>query len=58
MDTDTGGGHQSILYVDVVVTKYVCDNMYLFAHGANLRSEMPARTTESAAGIVFAIFRL
>src|SRR6266852_2227393 len=29
MDTDTGGGHQFNLYVDVVVRKY-CDIIYVF----------------------------
>jgi hypothetical protein len=37
MDTDTGGGHQSSLYVDVVVRNIVTLFNVLFARGANLR---------------------
>jgi hypothetical protein len=60
MDTDTGEGHLSSLYVELivvvrnavlfVVTLYICTWTGI--------SEVPARTAEPAAGIVFTILRL
>jgi hypothetical protein len=52
MDTDTGGEHRSSHYVDVVVRNTVTLCIVTCS-----QSEIPARTAESAARIVFALFR-